>query len=60
MVSDISEASIRQKTIGSLTFENKESKNFLENQALGFRKVRDVLIPFILILIVVVVLVVIS
>ncbi len=60
MVSDISEASIRQKTIGSLTFENKESKNFLENQALGFRKVRDVLIPFILLLIVFVVVVVIS
>lgn len=60
MVSDISEASIRQKTIGSLTFENIEKKNFLENQALGFRKVRDVLVPVILILLVLAVLVVIS
>jgi len=60
LVSDISEASIRQKTIGSLTFKNKEDKNFLENQVLGFRKVRDILVPFILLLIVFVVLVVIS
>ena len=60
MVSDISEASIREKTIGNLSFENIESKRFLEKQALGFRKVRDVLVPVILLLIVFVLLVVIS
>jgi hypothetical protein len=46
----LKEADIRKETIGNLSFENKEEKDRFEQQVLGFRKLRDVLIPTSLIL----------